>query len=79
MIPSKGRQIKLAIDNMHLSVFSTGEPTYWPTDIKKSPDLIDFFVWKGISAANVSCNSCQDLSSDHSPMILHLERDRKRN
>ena len=63
---------------MHLSVLSTGEPTYWPTNIKKIPGLIYFFVGKGISAPNVSCNSCHDLSSDHLPIILHLERDIKR-
>ena len=28
---------------------------------------------------NVSCDSCYDLSSDHSPIILHLEKDIERN
>ena len=60
-------------------IISTGEPTYWPTYIKKIPDLIDFFIGKGISAPNVSCNSCHDFLSDHSPIILHLERAIKRN
>ena len=64
---------------MYLSIFSTGESTYWPTDIKKIPDLIDLFVGKGISASHVSCIFCHNLSSDHSPIILHLERDIKRN
>ena len=67
------------MDSMHLNVFSTGEPTYWPTDIKKMPDLIDFFVGKGISAPNMPYNSCHDLSTDHSPIILHLERAIQRN
>ena len=31
-----------------------------------------------MSAPNVSCNSFHGLSSDHSPIILHLERDIKR-
>ena len=42
------------------------------------PDLIDFFIGKCILAPNVSFDSCHDLSSDHSPIILHLERDIKR-
>jgi hypothetical protein len=25
-----------------------GEPTYWPTDINKTPDLLDFFIFKGL-------------------------------
>ena len=79
LISPKGRQLKLAIDSLHLNVFSTGEPTYWPTDINKTPDLIDFFIGKGLASTNVSCDSCYDLSSDHSPIILHLEKDIKRN
>ena len=52
--------------------------TYWPTDINKTPDLIDFFIGKGLASTNVSCDSCYDLSSDHSPIILLLEKDIKR-
>ena len=47
--------------------------------MKKIPDIIDFFIGKVVSAPNVSCNSCHILSSDHSPIILHLERDIERN
>ena len=35
LISPKGHQLKLAIDSLHLNVFSTGKPTYWPTDINK--------------------------------------------
>jgi hypothetical protein len=28
---------------------STTEPTYWPTDKNKVPDLVDFCITKGIS------------------------------
>ena len=50
LISPKGRQLKLAIDSLHLNVFSTGEPTYWPTDINKTHDLIDFFIGKGLAS-----------------------------
>ena len=79
LISPKGRQLKLAIDSLHLNVFSTGETTYWPADINKTPDLIDFFIGKSLASTNVSCDSCYDRSSDHSPIILHLEKDIKRN
>ena len=79
LISPKGRQLKLAINSLYLNVFSTGKPTYWPTDINKTPDLIDFFIRKDLASTNVSCDSCYDLSSDHSPIILHLENDIKRN
>ena len=62
-----------------MSFTLANEPTYWPTDINKTSDLIDFFIGKGLASANVSCDSCYDVSSDHSPIILHLERDVKRN
>ena len=37
----KGHQLKLAIDSMHLNLFSTGEPTYWPTHtyLAQTPEI----------------------------------------
>ena len=40
---------------------------------------LTFFIGKGLASTNVSCDSCYDVSSDHSPIILHLEKDIKRN
>jgi hypothetical protein len=51
---------------------STGEQTYWPTGLNKTPDLLDFAITKGISNAYTSIKSNLDLSSDHSPIILTL-------
>jgi hypothetical protein len=36
------------MEHLHLRHFSTGEPTYWPSDRNKLPDLLDFCVAKGI-------------------------------
>ena len=74
LISPKGRQLLYAIESLNFNVISTGEPTYWPTDTNKTPDLIDFFVTKGLSNSNVTCKSCFELSSDHSPVILKLSR-----
>ncbi|MGR0227430.1 hypothetical protein, partial [Klebsiella pneumoniae] len=49
--------------------YASGSPTYWPTDRNKIPDLIDFFVGKGISSGYIEIKNCDDLSSDHSPEI----------
>lgn len=49
-----------------------GKSTYWPNDKNKMPDTIDFFVTKGMGKQNISCNSCLDLSSDHTPIIMEL-------
>jgi hypothetical protein len=50
---------------------STGEPTYWPTDLK-IPDLLDFAITKGISDIYSSIKSNLDMSSDHSPIVITL-------
>ncbi|GBP42167.1 Probable RNA-directed DNA polymerase from transposon X-element [Eumeta japonica] len=51
---------------------STGEPTYWPTDSNKTPDLLDFFITKNICLQNTLIKSSLDGSSDHTPVILIL-------
>ncbi|XP_054728231.1 uncharacterized protein LOC129237475 [Anastrepha obliqua] len=43
---TKGRELWKAAQQCGCEIFSTGNPTYWPTDINKTPDLIDFFVVK---------------------------------
>lgn len=69
---TKGRQLFSAIKSLHLNVTYPNTPTYWPTDLNKIPDLIDFCVSKGIPPQNQTCTTSNDLSSDHSPVILHL-------
>ena len=69
-ITTKGRRLLKALQSLHLNTVSTGQPTYWPSDKNKSPDLIDFFVTKGVSCGNSSVRQSFDLSSDHSPLWL---------
>jgi hypothetical protein len=53
----KGRNLlqALASDNCHY--LSTGEPTYWPTDLTKLPDLLDFIVTRCIPANYIQIES----------------------
>jgi hypothetical protein len=60
------------MEHLHLRHLSTGEPTYWPSDINKLPDLVDFCVTKGIPPTSATATSCLDLSSDHSPVLVFL-------
>lgn len=69
----KGRELMKSIKNMKLDILSTGEPTYWPADIRKIPDCIDFIVFKGMSKNYCSIESCFELSSDHSPIIATIQ------
>lgn len=69
----KGRNLYSIIKSENLTTISTGEPTYWPSDIKKLPDLIDFAIIKGICPNRFSAKSSFDLSSDHSPIIINYK------
>jgi len=56
----------------NLSRFSTGEPTYWPSDRKKVPDLIDLAVVTRMPLNSLHAEYSFDLSSDHSPVIITI-------
>lgn len=66
----RGRELQKTMLKNNLNQVSTGEPTYWPTDRRKIPDVIDFCITKGISNNYLKAESCLDLSSDHSPVII---------
>lgn len=69
---TRGRQLKECIDGNGYSSISSGEPTYWPTDPKKKPDLLDFFIVRGLSRHYLKPESCHDSNSDHTPVILNV-------
>lgn len=72
LINPRGRQLLQTVNNFNMNTISTGEPTYWPSDPQKVPDLLDFFITKGISNNYLKCESSLDLHSDHSPIILTI-------
>lgn len=79
---TRGRELKSCIDNNTIGVLTTRQPTIWPSDPKKNPDLIDFFVYKGITEHYLGIESCSDSSSDHTPIIATIsttiiEREKK--
>lgn len=66
----RGRELFKTMQAHNLQQLSTGQPTYWPTDRNKIPDVIDFCVTKGIASNYLKAESSTDLSSDHSPIII---------
>jgi hypothetical protein len=48
LITPRGREVLKTMESQHLHYFSTGEPSYWPSDPNKLPDLLDFCVTKDI-------------------------------
>ncbi|KAH0948917.1 hypothetical protein HN011_008066, partial [Eciton burchellii] len=67
LILAKGRKLFKAIEDMNLTILSTGEPIYWPSDNKRSSDLLDLSIITGTCKDYCRTESCLELSSDHSP------------
>lgn len=74
---TRGRELFKTIKAANLTHLSTGEPTYWPSDPGKTPDLIDFCVTKNVNKNQCTISSCLELSSDHSPVIVTLQSEVK--
>jgi len=65
-----GHELLKAMQEENLMHVSTGEPTYWPSDRRKVPDLLDFGVMKQIPTHSIQVEAGFDLSSDHSPVLI---------
>lgn len=72
LITTKGRNLYNAMTDYKAEAISTGSPTYWPTDPQKIPDLLDFFVFKNLSSNYMMIEDTNELSSDHSAILLIL-------
>jgi hypothetical protein len=51
---------------------SASEPTYWHTNQRKKPNVIDFFIVKGIADNNLLAKNIVDLTSDHMLVLLAI-------
>ncbi|CAG4958620.1 unnamed protein product [Parnassius apollo] len=72
LINPRGIQLYKATPDLNLEFISHGEPTYWPTDHNKVPDLLDFYISKNLGQNYLQIEKCEDLSSDHTPDILNI-------
>ncbi|KAA5656564.1 hypothetical protein F3G64_34640, partial [Pseudomonas aeruginosa] len=70
LITTRGRELKKSVDKQFLTTVSTPEPTHWPTDQNRLPDVLDFFITTGLSRLFFNVESCLDSSSNHVPVIL---------
>lgn len=69
---TRGKELRQALRELGCNFHSSGNPTYWPTDTNKIPDLVDFFVSKRVSPNFISIEDSHDFNSDHSAVILTL-------
>ncbi|KAL1110565.1 hypothetical protein AAG570_008093 [Ranatra chinensis] len=54
---------------------SPDNPTYWPTHPNRLPDVLDFFITSGLRGVHSLSQVLNDLSSDHSPVLLTTSLD----
>lgn len=47
---TKGRELLKSIQSNNLIFLTTRQPTYWPSDPNKIPDLLDFCIAKGLDS-----------------------------
>jgi hypothetical protein len=69
---TKGRELKAALREKGCDIRSTARPTYWPSDPRKTPDLLDFFITRKVALNFTDVNDNFDVTSDHSAVILTL-------
>jgi hypothetical protein len=69
---TKGRNLLSTMTQLNIKFLSTREPTYWPADKNKTPDLLDFALMKGISDIYMKIERNLDLVSDHSAITVTL-------
>lgn len=48
-------------------------PTYWPTSLRKRPDILDIFVTKIPNSLHNTLTDLNDLCSDHSAVLLTID------
>ena len=65
-----GRTLEKYIRNNNLNILSTGTPTYWPTDLNKKPDILDFAVTRRLNKNKLKITPNLELSPDHTPIII---------
>jgi hypothetical protein len=66
LITPRGREILRTMERNNLKHLSMREPTYWPSDRNRLPDLVDFCVTKGIPQDFAVANNV----STYPPIIL---------
>ncbi|CAH2265380.1 jg13337 [Pararge aegeria aegeria] len=72
LITTRGTELKNFVDKNFLTTIATPEPTHWPTDPNRLPDVLDCFIFKGLSRSFFTITSSLDGSSNHIPVILTI-------
>lgn len=66
----RGNSLYQIINNKKYNIQSPPNPTYWPTSLRKCPDILDIFITKIPNRLNCSTENLPNPISDHSPVLL---------
>lgn len=67
------RTLQNLLDNSNINILLPSHLTYWPSHQNRQPNILDIFIAKIPSNCNTNVSNINDLSSDHSPIILDFE------
>ncbi|KAL4096527.1 hypothetical protein QTP88_021466 [Uroleucon formosanum] len=68
----RGTTLHNFINLKKYKVLAPPAPTYWPSSLKKKPDILDIFVTKLPNTLYSNTKNILDLNSDHSSVLLTL-------
>lgn len=68
----RGNALYNCVTSKRLFCYSPNEPTYYPTDPQRQPDILDVFVSSRFLPYHL-ISVLPDLSSDHSPVMLTID------
>ncbi len=66
----RGQAIHNCVVRFHCSPIAPDSPTFWTANTRIQPDIIDFFITKGLPTTQLKAVCIADLSSDHVPVRL---------
>lgn len=70
---TRGRTLHNSIANSNIKILPSPHLTYWPSHRNRRPDILDIFITKIPNNCITTVTNTNDLSSDHSPVILEFE------
>jgi hypothetical protein len=68
----RGKMLQKITKNTPYIFISPKGPTYWPQHHNRHPDILDFFLSSLPRHIKHSVNNLNDLSSDHTPILLTM-------
>jgi hypothetical protein len=68
-----GKELYNTIQENKLEILSTGEPAYWLININRTANLLDFFVFKGLSHNYLGMKPNLEVAFDCMPVIATID------